>query len=259
MIVKNISFVNNKVKIILDNKSFYISKENYIENPLAIESEVSEEKIGYLLEYELVIESKMELIKILNRKALSEYEVYLKLKDKNLKNDYIKQIIESLKRSGLINDEFVSLITVESMLVKRKGKKEIRKVLKEKRIKDDLIEKALNEIDEEQYLDNFNKIVCKYIKMYDKKSFKIKESMLRQKLDELGYEQELISKVNVQNDNEKELDLAISMLVKLIKNKKDDLNNYENMNKIKAKLAMKGFSYDIINLALEEVKNNEID
>ena len=37
----------------------------------------------------------------------------------------------------------------------------------------------------------------------------------------------------------------------------DDYITDENVNKIKIKLATKGFSYDIINLAIEEVKNYE--
>jgi SOS response regulatory protein OraA/RecX len=93
--------------------------------------------------------------------------------------------------------------------------------------------------------------------MYDKKSFKVKEALLKQKLEELGYERELILGVTLESNCDKELELAKSALIKIIKNKNIDLNNYENINKIKSKMLMKGFSYDIINLAFEGVKNNE--
>ena len=81
--------------------------------------------------------------------------------------------------------------------------------------------------------------------------------MLKQKLEELGYESDLISSINLENDEKKEICLARVALSKIIKNKNTDLNSYENINKIKAKLAMKGFSYGIINLVLEEVTNDE--
>jgi len=257
MIVKNVKFINNKVEIVLDEKSFFVSKENYIENPIAIDSDINEDRINELLDYESFIENKVYLIKLLNKKALSEYEVYLKLKEREVKKQYIKEIIDSLKRAGLINDEFVALINLESSLIKRYGKRKIRKVLNEKRISAEIIDKILKEIDEDLYNDNFNKMVEKYMKMYDRKSFKMKQMMIKQKLEELGYEDELISKLSVSNNKEKELDLAINFLLKIIKNKNIDFDDCQNVNKIKSKLVMKGFSYDIINLAIEEVKRNE--
>ena len=188
MVVRNIKFINNKVEVILEDTSFFMSKENYIENPIAVESDIDQSKIDYLKEYETVIELKQYLIKLLNKKALSEYEVYLKLKEKEINNKYVRQVIDSLKGFGLINDEFVAVITVDSELVKRRGKKSIIRTLRDKKINNDIIDKVINEIDEEIYLENFNRVVNKYLKMYEKKSQKMKESLLKQKLEELGYE-----------------------------------------------------------------------
>lgn len=257
MIVKNIKFINGKVEVEFENKKIFLSKENYIQNPLTIDSEISEEKIKFLLEYEQVIESKTYLIKVLNKKALSEHQIYLKLKESNLSSKYIKEVIEDLKRAGLVNDEFVATITVDGMLVKRKGKKEIIRELNEKRIAEEIIDRVIEEIDEDVYMNNFNKVVDKYKKIYDNKGSQIKKSFIKQKLLEQGYEREIVDKIEIENDENRELELAKKNLLKIIKGKNNDLNDYETVNKIKAKLAMKGFGYDIINLALEEVKENE--
>ena len=257
MLVKNIKFVNGKVEVILENKSFSISKENYIENPVTIDSEITQDKIEYLLEFEQVIECKMAMIKLLNRKALSEFEVVKKIKEFEINTKYISSIVSSLKNAGLINDEFVATLSVEKELLKRKGKKAIRTLLIEKRIKEEIINKVLSEIDEDVYNENFEKTVSKYLKMYDKKSYKMKEQMLKQKLEKLGYESSLISTVSIDKNSEDEVALAVKSLMKILKSKKLTLDNYENVNKIKIKLATKGFSYDIINLAIEEVKNYE--
>ena len=257
MLVKNIKFVNGKVEVILENKSFSISKENYIENPVTIDSEITQDKIEYLLEFEQVIECKMAMIKLLNRKALSEFEVVKKIKEFEINTKYISSIVSSLKNAGLINDEFVATLSVEKELLKRKGKKAIRTLLIEKRIKEEIINKVLSEIDEDVYNENFEKTVSKYLKMYDKKSYKMKEQRLKQKLEKLGYESSLISTVSIDKNSEDEVSLAVKSLMKILKSKKLTLDNYENVNKIKIKLATKGFSYDIINLAIEEVKNYE--
>lgn len=257
MLVKNIKFINNKVEVVLDTTSFFISKENYIENPLAIDSSIEQDRIDYLKEYENVIEGKQYLIKLLNKRALSEYEVYLKLKERDIDVKYIKSVIDSLKRSGLINDEFVALITVDSEMIKKRGKKSIVRSLKDKRIKEDIINKVIEGINDDLYMDNFNKLIDKYSKMYEKKSQKMKESLLKKKMEELGYENELVCSVNVESDISKEVELAKSSIIKIVRSKNIDLNSYENINKIKTKLVMKGFSYDIINLALEEVKQDE--
>lgn len=257
MVVTNIKFENNKVKIICDKKEFFLSKENYIENPITIDSEISDSKINYLMEYERVLDSKTEIIKMLNKKILSEYEVFKKLNEKSLKINYVNDIMNSLKRAGLINDEFVATITLEKELLKRKGRKEIIKVLKEKRIALSIIDKVMVNIEEDVYLSNFNKVVEKYTKLYDTKSNKIKFNMLKQKLEEYGYEQEYISMIDIEKDEDKESDLARKYLNKIMKNKNINLSDHQNSNKIKIKLATKGFNYDIINKVIEEAKKDE--
>ena len=257
MLVKDVKFINGKVKIMFENSFLIISKENYIENPLAIDSEINENKIQYLIDYEKIVLAKEKIIKLLNRKALSEFETYLKLKEMELHKKDIIPIIDELKRCGLINDEFVAMITVESELLKRKGKECIYKTLLSKKINEETINNCLSQIDEEVYRANFEKVVAKYEKMYSTKGELLKEKLLKQKLKEIGYEDSLILNIKLDNNREDEVQLAKTFISKLIKNKHYDLNNYENVNKIKIKLNMKGFSYDIINCALEEVKKNE--
>lgn len=259
MKVVNLKFKNNKVEIVCEDKSIFISKENYIENPVSIGSFVDEKKVEFLLKQERVIESKIELIKLLNRKSLTEQEIVYKLKSKGHENSEIVMLIDSLRRSGLINDEYCGMLIVENLFVRRKGKQEILKVLNEKGISDEVSNKLIEEIDEDDYINNFNKVCDKYLKMYSSKPSKIKFQLVKNKLKEYGYEKELIDKLIVNKDESQDLVNAKKVLTKLLKNKNIDLDNYENVNKIKTKLVMKGFNYDIINLALEEVIDNEIN
>lgn len=257
MRVINVKFIKNQVEIILDDGSFFISKENYIENPLTIDSYVDEKKIASLLRQEKVIESKIELIKLLNIKALTELEIKKKLIEKNLDYREVEIIIESLKRSGLINDEYVGILMVESLLMKKRGRLEIVKELKIKGINDEIIKKLVSEIDESDYKNNFDRVCEKYLKIYSNKVNRLKEQMIISKLKEYGYEADLIESINIVKNDDEEVSLAKQSIIKMIRNKSVDLNNYENLNKIKSKLVMKGFSYAIINLALEEVIKDE--
>ena len=256
MLVKNIKFKNNKVEVILDNGSFVISKENYIENPLAIDSSIDDKRVEELLKKEKTIEAKISLVKLLNRKVLTEAEVYTYLKDKELEYKDIKEIINNLKNIGLINDEYACDILISMLLGKRKGRLEIYKVLKAKRISLNIINKSMENIDEEMYVDNFNKVYEKYLKMYSNKSNKVRENMIKIKLKEYGYEDSYINNLEIENNGD-DLLLARKYLQKLMKNKNIDMSDHQNVNKIRTKLVMKGFNYDIINLVLKEVNENE--
>lgn len=257
MIVKNVKFKNNKVEIVLEDNSFFISKENYIENPVAIDSDISEKTIENLLNYEKIIDAKLHVIKLLNRKILTESEIDNCLKDREVMFNDRKIIINNLKNIGLINDEYACDVLVDSLLIKRKGKREIYKVLKEKKIKEDIISKSMDNIDDEVYKDNFTKVCEKYLKMYNGKSSKVKDNMVRQKLKEYGYEESLINSFGVEYDRESDIELARKFLLKILKNNSITISDHQNINKIKAKLANKGFNYDIINLVIGEVINDE--
>lgn len=257
MQVTNVKFVNDKVEIVLGNNSFFMSKENYIENPITIDSFVSKEKIDYLKKQEKIIEIKMEMIKLLNKRMLSESEIKKKIKEKELNTEDTNTILESLKRLGLINDSYFAELLVDKLLFNKKGKLEIYKELTKNEIKNEIIANVMDKIDEDMYRSNFCKVCEKYEKIYNKKSLKMKKQMIVNKLRECGYEDELISSVNFKENSDKELGLAKICLCKILKNKKLDLNNYENVNKIRTKLMVKGFSYDIINLALKEVSEDE--
>lgn len=257
MLVKEVRFKDNKVEIITSNGSFFISKENYIENPIANDSNIDQKRIDYLLEYERVILSKSNIIKLLNRKMLSEYSVRKRLKDDGLNNKEISEIVNSLLRMGLLNDEYYASVKLDSLLMKRKGKLEIRKELNEEKIDINIINKCIDSIEDEIYLDNFNKVKEKYLKMYSNKASKVKEQMIKLKLKEYGYEEELINCINISKNNDSEIELARKQLAKILKNKEYNLNDSVIVNKIRGKLMVKGFSYDIINVVLEEVKEHE--
>lgn len=257
MKVIEVKFINNKVEIILDEKTICLSKENYIENPITIDSFIDEDKMNFLINQEKIIESKIEMVRLLNKKVLTELEVKRKLINKGLKKEDVKTVLDSLKRSGLINDEYAGMILVDIMISKRKGKLEISKCLKEKGVCLELSNKLISNIDEYIYIDNFNKVCDKYLKMYRNKGYKLKEQLVISKLKENGYEEEYINRINIEKNKDEEIENAKKILIKLMKNSSVNEIDSQNLIKIKSKLVNKGYNYDIINMALEEVINDE--
>lgn len=257
MLVKNIKINGNNVEIILNDSSFVISKENYIENPVLINRDISEEKILFLLNEEKYLQLKVKLIKKLSKKVMTEKEVAKLIKEENVSEKRTKELIKYLINIGLINDQYCAQIVIESMLLKKKGKLEIKRELLEKGLKEEIVNQMIEEIDDCIYLKNFQKVCDKYIKMYENKSYKYKDSMIRIKLKEQGYEDNLINTFYIENDSEKEIDNAKKQLLKIIKDNKEDITDYKKNNKIKLKMINKGYSYDIIRLAMQEVLKDE--
>jgi regulatory protein len=85
-------------------------------------------------------------------KEIRDY-LYKKIKSKHWSRDDAEKVIEELKEESLIDDKkFIELFVRDRTALKPKGKKLLVRELKQKGIKDELIEKYFtkNEIDEEK-------------------------------------------------------------------------------------------------------------
>ncbi len=85
-------------------------------------------------------------------KEIRDY-LYKKIINTHYSRDDVEEVIENLKKQGLINDEkFIEAYVHDQLSFKPKGKKFLIKKLKEKGIDEKLIEKffSKNQIDEEK-------------------------------------------------------------------------------------------------------------
>lgn len=109
------------------------------------------------MEQELLEKLINHALKLLTRRQQSEGELrtkltrYLYKKKVDNANLYVDEVIAFLHRKKLLNDElYASAYTRDRALLKPRSKKMLRMELKQKGISEDLIEKELEEYDEEE-------------------------------------------------------------------------------------------------------------
>src|SRR5690554_2879918 len=90
----NVVKEKDKVKITLsDNTSFLISKENYLNNPLIIDNEITKEEVAKAINQEKIFKVKEAAYKFMNRKRRSEVEVSQLLSEVSIDEETIEELL----------------------------------------------------------------------------------------------------------------------------------------------------------------------
>lgn len=123
----------------------------------------------------------------------SQHETRQKLFDYGLFSADVEQIIVALIEENYLNEERFTFAFVSGKFnIKHWGKIKIRIELKKHKVSDYLINKALNSIDEEQYLIALEKVIEKKVKLASEKNkqkliYKITQQVLGR-----GFESDLV-------------------------------------------------------------------
>ena len=124
------------------------------------------------------------------------FEVEQKLRQLNAIPDEISKIISALEEDDFLNDErFAKLFVSGKFRIKRWGKNKIRAELKMKRVSNEKIQKALDDIDREEYLKTIQHIAAKKGKEIKNQELRIKKQKIGMFLLSRGFESGLIWKV----------------------------------------------------------------
>lgn len=194
-----------RYSIYIDEKfAFGVSEEDLIYFKLKENSEITEQRYNYIMEYVIYTKAKDKAYKFLGYKARSEKEVRDKLIKENYPQEIIDRIIELFKHYNYINDE-------------------------------------------------------NYTKAYINNRIKFKpraKRMLKYELVQKGVDNDIIENI-IDNSNIDETDIAINLLQKKLKNKKDI--EPKEKQRIYNYMLRRGFDYETINKAFKEVLNLHID
>lgn len=199
--------VNNQKRysIYIDEKfAFGVREEDLIYFKLKENSEITEQRYNYIMEYVIYTKAKDKAYKFLGYKARSEKEVRDKLTKENYPQEIIDRIIELFKHYNYINDE-------------------------------------------------------NYTKAYINNRIKFKpraKRMLKYELAQKGVDSDTIENI-IDSSNIDETDIAINLLQKKLKNKKDI--DQKEKQRIYNYMLRRGFDYETINKAFKEVLNLHID
>ena len=131
----------------------------------------------------------------------SQQEVRTKLYDWGLYPRDVEQIISNLIENNFLNEERFARIYAKSKFNQKSwGKIKIKQGLKLKKVPDKLIQKALNGIDGDEYLNRLSLLIQKKQSTIIEKDAYKKRFKLQQYALSRGYENDLIADILKDND-----------------------------------------------------------
>jgi regulatory protein len=124
----------------------------------------------------------------------SQQEVRDKIYSMGLHRKDVEQIISNLIANGFLKEErFASAFTGGKFRIKKWGRNKIREALREKKVSDPLIKKALAEIDETEYKKILTGVINSRLKMLSNEKNVLKRNMkVSTYAISRGYEAELV-------------------------------------------------------------------
>lgn len=189
---KFIKLKDGKYKLTGD-KTLVLTSETILKYNLLVNKSFDDKELNDILEYDKSIEAYNKIIKLLNRKFLTEKEIIKKLKDDNIKKEYIDKIINKLKDNNFINDKvYLQAYIDDEINLKMTGPRKIETDLLKLGFNGQDIKLILNDIEENVWLDKINKMIQKKLKCNHTKSGLSLKINIASYIVHLGYSKEMV-------------------------------------------------------------------
>ena len=249
MKILNIKKTKNKYQITLDNnEQILINEHALIDTNILYKKNITNKELNQIKEENAFYENYDKVLKMINKKIRSQYEIEKFLTKNETKNQ--EKIINKLKELKLIDDKlFAESFTNDKINLSLDGPYKIKKDLEDNHIESIIIEEALSNFTQDKIDEKIEKIIQKRLKINKDTSyiFKQKTSIY---LSNLGYStQDIYNHLdNIQIDNSK----LENEMIKIYNKLKSKYEGYTLKNKLKQKLYSKGFTIDEINNFIEK-------
>ena len=249
---------SKKYNLITTKDDYVISEEIIVKYQLNKDKSFTEKEFNQLIEDILEDEYFNKVLNLLSVSYKSEYEIIKYIHDKEIKNkQFLKQkqienIISKLKELNYIDDKRVCTSVIDYYIRNNKGPLFIKQKLKEKKIKEDLINECLMVYDD----DIQSEIIVKILEKENNKNYTLKKfkNNLSNKLIRNGFSSSLVYKLidRMQYDDNSELliEKDFNKVYNRIKNK--DKSENEKKQLIIQGLLSKGYEYSLIKKYLNE-------
>lgn len=200
--IENIEYSDKEVIITYSNNNerydLKISTDNYVENPLVVNQEISMKVIDNIKRKEEYLKIKEYALILIGKYEYSTYKLTRSLLKKYSNLEDIKQVIDEFIQKGYLNDnEYISNY-IENKITKKYGRS---------RIKMELLNEGIENLDEtlfEKYddieIDNARKLTDKYVKKHQNISADKLQQKLYRYLYGLGYEEQVIEQIFKENN-----------------------------------------------------------
>ncbi|MFI3284406.1 MAG: RecX family transcriptional regulator [Erysipelotrichaceae bacterium] len=243
----------------MDDLKIVVDTDSFLKYGLRKDHKVSLDNVEHLLADQEYIKAYHKCIRKITVKDRTVKEIYDFLtQSTTLEILYINRIVDDLKRRGILDDEKYANQYVEKSLIALQGENKITRSLKKKGVAIEIIEQALTQSNEQEYL----KLAIKYanrIKAQIKdKSLKETKALVMKKMLAQGYELDMIYQVidqlNFTDEQLSELDVLRKTADKVYIRYKRKYNGSKLRNAVFKGCLTRGFSYEDIYLVLNEME-----
>lgn len=237
--------------------AFPVSEDVLIRYRLLKGTELTENMIATLQSADDVSKAYELALNYLSYQQRTEKELSDYLVKKELPETTIAPVMARLIDEKLLDDDHYAHSYVRTMKhTSDKGPSVIRRQLKQRGVKDDLIDNALAEdYQPDEQLARLNELVDKLKRQYQRLTPKIQRQKVQQRLVEKGFSFDLVgqalAEVSFEMDSETELDLLATQAEKLWR-RYHAKPARERQMKIRQVLYRKGFDGDLISKWLEQ-------
>ena len=246
MKIDKIKKTGKRYQITLENgKKITTYEEVILENGLLFHRYINDKLLKKIIEDTNYYKSYNKVLDMINRKLRSEYEIKDYLKKSEIEENDTKEIINNLKKIGLIDDKaYAKAYTNDKVNLSLDGPYKIKRHLEEYKINTEYIEDAICNIDKEIIKKHIEKIIDKKINSNTKYTPYILKQKITLYLVNLGYSREDINEVldnkNIKSPNlQRQMDKELNKLKK--KYSKDKL-----LYNLRGKLYKKGYTKEEI-------------
>ena len=165
-----------------------------------------------------------------------------------------KEIDENKLKEAIFDSEVKTACEKATSLIASRmhSKKEIFEKLLLKGYEKQVIERAIEKLEEYHYVDDEL-----FTKQFIEQNQKHSKRMIENKLKQKGVNTEFLAKINEIRDENHEIELCKALAEKYAKSK--DVSNKENQQKMYASLSRRGFSFDVIKKACAHLINDSDD
>lgn len=244
----------NKYQIELDNGEIIKLYDNVIlKHNLLFKKEISDDLKSILEEDNNNEDVYYQVIKFISKKMRSRKEVKDFIDKYDLPKIEQQKMLEKLEKNRFINDEiFCRSYIQDRMLLSSDGPKKIYDDLMDKNIDVELINKYLEQIEEDVVYQKLEKLILKKLKMNTNKSRYTLYQKLSFEFINLGYSKNMIEELlqkHLQNTNK---DIVNKEYYKLHRKLSSKYEGEDLEKQIFYKLKQKGFSNDELDLISEK-------
>ncbi|QED46947.1 recombination regulator RecX [Cytobacillus dafuensis] len=252
---------NDRYNIFLDEKyAFSVDEDVLIKHQLKKGMEVDEFSLSEIAYQDDIRKAYNTSIQYLSRRMRSEKEVRQYLKEKEVDEIIVQEVVHKLYEYRFLDDKEFAIAYVRTLMnTTDKGSGLIRGELREKGISEQLINAALRELPYEKEFEAAMKLSYKFVQKNKTDSSRIMKQKLEQMLMRKGYSHELIQAVVAESEIDKAEDVEMDALrkhaEKTHRKYSNLINSYEYEQKMKQALYRKGFSIDLIEKIIHEYKD----